>query len=228
MKFVTDPSEIVVLGSKGTALAALRNLNLVRKTRFLAFIDDFDNGFAHPTTGAPVISRDTWRRDYFDVPILLMSSRLGQCRQIAEDLGREGATFATICGAPWNVDPTAEIADGAHMSSRCIVGAYTKIGPFARIWGKVISHDCVIGAHTHITAQVQLAGHVHVGEGVHIGQGAIISNGTPDRPLMIGDGAVIGTGAVVHRDVPAGQTVLGNPAMPKRDWVRLMRMARGD
>jgi len=62
---------------------------------------------------------------------------------------------------------------------------------------------------------------------VNVAPNVVVANGTRDRPLRIGDGAVIGVGAVVVGDVAPGARLIGNPALPLRDWVRLRRLARG-
>lgn len=228
MEFVTDPIEMVAFGARGNALVALQDLCLLRPTRFAALIDDFDHGHDHPATGTPVIPRDVWARDWTHLPVLLQAGTPAQSREIVSWLADHGARFATILGAPGHVDPTAQIAGGVQIASYTRVGAGAHIGAFARIWATVVSHDCVVGDYCNLAAYCQLSGHVELGENVHVGQGAIISNGRPGRPLRIGDGAVIGAGAVVHQDVPAGETVLGNPAMTRREWIRLRRLARAD
>jgi UDP-3-O-[3-hydroxymyristoyl] glucosamine N-acyltransferase len=74
----------------------------------------------------------------------------------------------------------------------------------------VISHDCKIGAYTHIAPGALLAGHVKVGERTLIGMGVTTAIG-----VTIGDGVRIGNGASVLADVPnkvilqAGKTWTG-------------------
>lgn len=53
-------------------------------------------------------------------------------------------------------------------------------------------------------------------------------NGSRRRVMEIGDGAEIGGGAVVIGKVAAGARMIGNPAMPIRDWVRLRRLLRSE
>lgn len=62
----------------------------------------------------------------------------------------------------------------------------------------IISHDCEIGAYSHIAPGALLAGHVHVGERALVGMGVTTIIG-----LKIGAGARIGNGAVLLADVPA-------------------------
>jgi UDP-2-acetamido-3-amino-2,3-dideoxy-glucuronate N-acetyltransferase len=50
-----------------------------------------------------------------------------------------------------------------------------------------------------------------VERGAAIGSGAVILGG-----VTIGADALVGAGAVVTRDVPLGETVVGNPARPRR------------
>jgi UDP-3-O-[3-hydroxymyristoyl] glucosamine N-acyltransferase len=61
----------------------------------------------------------------------------------------------------------------------------------------VVSHDCEIGAYTHIAPGTLLAGHVHVGMRTLIGMGVTTAIG-----VRIGSGVRIGNGAIVLADVP--------------------------
>jgi len=64
--------------------------------------------------------------------------------------------------------------------------------------GAVVSHDCEIGAYTHIAPGCLLAGQVRVGQKALIGMGVTTAIG-----ISIGDGARVGNGAVLLADVPA-------------------------
>jgi len=61
----------------------------------------------------------------------------------------------------------------------------------------VVSHDCEIGAYTHIAPGALLAGLVHVGERTLVGMGVTTTIG-----VRIGSGVRIGNGAIVLADVP--------------------------
>jgi len=63
--------------------------------------------------------------------------------------------------------------------------------------GAVVSHDCEIGAYTHIAPGALLAGHVHVGAKALVGMGVTTTIG-----IKIGAGARVGNGAILLADVP--------------------------
>lgn len=98
--------------------------------------------------------------------------------------------------------------------------------------GAVLATACCPG-QTHVDPDVTYGpGAVsmpwtRIGPGVNVAPRAVIANGTRQRWLQIGDGAEIGVGAVVVGDVAPGARLIGNPALPLRDWVRLRRLARG-
>jgi acetyltransferase-like isoleucine patch superfamily enzyme len=72
-----------------------------------------------------------------------------------------------------------------------------------------VSHDCTIGANSHIAPGAVLAGEVVVGEGALVGMGVTASVG-----LRIGDRCVIGNGSVVTADVPDGTVVSAGTVWP--------------
>jgi len=94
----------------------------------------------------------------------------------------------------------------------------TRIGAGSKIDNLVqIAHNCRIGRHNLLVGQVGLAGSVTTGDYVVLaGQVAVRDHCT------IGDHVVVGARAGVIQDVPPGQKVLGEPAMPEREYKRLV------
>jgi sugar O-acyltransferase (sialic acid O-acetyltransferase NeuD family) len=132
-------------------------------------------------------------------------------RRLAEKC--TGARFATIIAPTAQVDPTAELGEGAAICDFVMINSLARIGRhFQANYYSHVSHDCVIGDFVTFSPRTSCLGNVHVGDGVFVGAGAVIRNGAAGRPLTIGEGAVIGMGAVVVADVPAGARVIGNPA----------------
>jgi UDP-3-O-[3-hydroxymyristoyl] glucosamine N-acyltransferase len=72
-----------------------------------------------------------------------------------------------------------------------------------------------IGKHCLIIAQVGIAGSTELGDYVVVAGQAGFSG-----HLKIGNRAQIGGGAAVFHDVPAGTKVIGNPAIPFREYAR--------
>jgi serine acetyltransferase len=101
------------------------------------------------------------------------------------------------------------------------------MGTAVQFLGQVAAHDVEIGDFSNIGFNATVLGHIRIGAGVNIAPGAVIGNGSARRPMVIGDGAKVGPGAVVLQDVAAGETVVGNPAMPLAQWGRLQRLLRG-
>jgi UDP-3-O-[3-hydroxymyristoyl] glucosamine N-acyltransferase len=78
-----------------------------------------------------------------------------------------------------------------------------------------VGHNCVIGAHSAVVAQVGLGGSTLVGSRVFImGQAGAAGH------LTIGDGSFVAGRAGVIQDLPPGSKVWGFPAMPERRWHR--------
>lgn len=89
----------------------------------------------------------------------------------------------------------------------------TVIGEGTKIDNEVmIAHNCRIGRHNMICAQVGIAGSSTTGDYV-VMAGQV---GVRDH-VHIGEGAVLGAMAGVINDVPAGARVVGIPATPERE-----------
>lgn len=229
MKSTTEFNEITVFGARGHTLMILRGLEQQwqGRVRIRALIDDIENGFEHPILGVPVISSSDRLRDHADRPVLLTVSNPALRRKVAGELSAAGATLATVAwpGLP-HVDPDVRYGAGALVMPWTRIGPAVDIRAGAMVLGAAIAHDVCIGAFSTLAFDTMVAGHVRIGETVNIAPRGSIANGTRSRWLQIGDGAEIGTGAVIVGHVAARARMIGNPAMPLRDWVRLRSLLR--
>lgn len=105
---------------------------------------------------------------------------------------------------------SAEIAEGAVVMPRAVLGALTRIGRLVLVnTGAIIEHDVVLEEGAHIAPGAVLCGGVRVGARALVGAGAVIA---PN--LVLGADAVVGAGAAVLADVPPGAVVAGVPGRP--------------
>ena len=82
-----------------------------------------------------------------------------------------------------------------------------------------IAHNVEIGEHNILVAQVGIAGSSKTGHHVMVGGQAGIAD-----HVTVGDQVMIGARSALNRDVPAKQIVSGAPAMPHKEWLRLMAL----
>ncbi len=85
----------------------------------------------------------------------------------------------------------------------------------------MVAHNCRIGAHTAMAAQVGISGSTRIGRNVQLGGQAGLAG-----HLEVGDGAVVGAQAGVTKDVEAGSFVVGFPAAPYREYFKLQAELR--
>lgn len=84
-----------------------------------------------------------------------------------------------------------------------------------------VAHNCVIGEHSLLVAQVGVSGSSKLGRGVVLGgQAGIVGH------LNLGDGVMVGAQCGVTADVEPGAVVQGSPHMPHRLWLRVMVLLR--
>lgn len=93
-----------------------------------------------------------------------------------------------------------------------VIGAGSKIDNLVQIGHNVrLGRGCVLVAQSGIAGSTKLEDYVSVGA-----QGGVAGH------LTIGQGAQLAAKCGVMRDVPAGQTVVGIPALPIKDFFRLV------
>jgi UDP-3-O-[3-hydroxymyristoyl] glucosamine N-acyltransferase len=102
-----------------------------------------------------------------------------------------------------------------------VIGEGTKIDNLVQI-----AHNCTIGRHCLIAAQVGMAGSATLGDFVMMGGQAGIAD-----HITIGTGVMIGARAGVMSNIPPGERWAGYPAVPQIEWkrgvVNMRRMVRG-
>jgi UDP-3-O-[3-hydroxymyristoyl] glucosamine N-acyltransferase len=113
-----------------------------------------------------------------------------------------------IIEADVEIGAGATIDRGTFHATR--IGAGTKIDNLVQI-----GHNCDIGKHNILAAQVGIAGSCTTG--THVMMGGQV--GVKDH-LKIGDGVLAGGKTGIRHDVPAGGRLMGYPAQDEHDYVR--------
>jgi len=101
-------------------------------------------------------------------------------------------------------------------SGDTVIGEGTKIDNLVQI-----GHNVTVGRHCIIVAQCGLSGGVRLGDHVMLG-GQV---GVADH-IAIGEGAQVGAKSGVVSDIPAGERWLGYPALPGREYLRMVAASR--
>jgi UDP-perosamine 4-acetyltransferase len=129
---------------------------------------------------------------------------------------RLAAAARLACPLPVLLHPSviragsAEVAEGAVVMPRAVLGALARIGRLALInTGAIIEHDVMVEEGAHIGPGAVLCGGVRIGARALVGAAAVVA---PN--LSIGADAVVGAGAAVLADVPPGARMVGVPARP--------------
>lgn len=139
-------------------------------------------------------------------------------------IGADGFGYRTHAGRHVKVPQIGgvEIADDVEIGAGTTIdgGTFepTRVGEGTKIDNLVqIGHNCRIGRHNLLVAQVGIAGSTTTGDYVVMaGQAGVADH------IAVGDRAVIGAKCGVSKDVPADARLLGAPATPDREWLRMM------
>lgn len=145
-------------------------------------------------------------------------TRLHYC----EMLTRRGARLITF------IHPTVHINSNCRLGEGCVLGPMSALdcdvmlGNHVVIYGMCgIGHDTVIGDGCQISPHAVICGDCKLGRGVFIG-----TNATLNENAVIGDYATVASGSVVSGHVPGKTVVMGIPAMPIREWAKLVRASK--
>ena len=140
-------------------------------------------------------------------------------------IGGDGLGFAKRADGTWHKmaqsGPTVLEDDVEVQANACVDRATvgeTRIGRGTKIDDLVlVGHASQVGANTMLCGQVGLAGSTKVGSGCILA-GQV---GTAGH-LTVGDGTVITAQSGVPNDLPAHALYSGYPAVPNRDWLKMM------
>ena len=121
---------------------------------------------------------------------------------------RFGYQFITVIHPSSIVARDVILGEGSQIMAGVVIQPGVSCGDNVIINTRAgVDHDCVLGAHSHISVGVTLSGAVLVGEGAHLGAGCtVIQN------IEIGSNSIVGAGAVVIRDVLMDDIVAGVPS----------------
>lgn len=137
-------------------------------------------------------------------------------------LGADGFGYAPTPTGIRKIPQVGTVEIGADVeigANSCVDRAaleVTRIGEGTKVDDLVmVGHNCVVGRHDFICAQVGLAGSTVVGDGVVLaGQVGVAGH------LRIGNGVKVGAQSGVNGDVPEGADINGTPHQPFRDSMR--------
>jgi UDP-3-O-[3-hydroxymyristoyl] glucosamine N-acyltransferase len=143
-------------------------------------------------------------------------------------IGQDGFGFAPDPNAPVKVPQLGlvvigdDVEVGANTTIDRGAGPDTIIGAGTMIDNLVqIGHNVQIGRCCVIVAQVGISGSTRLGDYVMVGGQAGFAG-----HITIGDGARIGAQSGVMRDVNPGETLLGSPTMPAKEYLYMTTYVR--
>lgn len=120
------------------------------------------------------------------------------------------------------VELGADVEIGANTTVDRARFGRTRLGNHVKLDNLIqIGHNVQIGDYSGVMAQTGIAGSTQIGSGCIIWSQAGITG-----HIKINDRAQVGPRAGVSKDVPAGEYVIGEPAVTKREWVKTLSAPR--
>ncbi len=195
---------MIIYGAGGHAKAVMEMARALGAFRIIGVVDDNPALQGGSVLGYPILGTRASLPGLYEQGVRLAANGVGGIVNIAvrinlfEMLAGHGFAFPALCHPRATVEDSAQVADGVQVFANAYVGSSSILHERCMInTAAVISHDCEIGAYTHIAPGAMLAGHVHVGERALVGMGVTTAIG-----INIGSGARIGNGAILLADVP--------------------------
>ncbi len=209
---MSQPQTVIVIGAGGHARVLLDAL--ARCGIAVAGLTDADAAkHGKLLAGIRVLGPDSILEQHPPGATMLVnamgSTETMNLRQtVYERLKAAGYRFLSVIHPSAVVAPDAVLDEGVQVMAGAIVQPGAKIGANSIVnTGAQVDHDCLIGAHVHLSPGVTLSGAVIVGDATHVGTAATVVQG-----LRLGRGCLVAAGAVVTENVVDGARVAGVPA----------------
>jgi len=204
-QFPTPQPAILLYGAGGHAKTVLEMMRAIGAFPVAGILDDNPALWGTVVLGAPVLGGREKLPEFLAQGIFLAANGVGGIINIEvrvrlfELLTASGFAFPALIHPRATIEASAQIGAGTQVFAHAYVGSSAVLREKCMVnTGAVVSHDCEIGAYTHIAPGCLLAGQVRVGQKALIGMGVTTAIG-----ISIGDGARVGNGAVLLADVPA-------------------------
>ena len=188
--------------------------------RVIAYIDDDRGDDGSSIAGAPIISFETWKSTYRDIPMFVTIGNPASRRKLVERVTAAGGRFASFYRIGGPISRDIVVGEGTMILAYASIGAGTVLGRHVHVMPlAAIDAQCTIGDFSTLAPMTAVFGRVFIEPGVFVGVGARIVNESNDV-MTIGAGATIAAGAVVLRSVEPGETLAGNPATDLRSLAK--------
>ncbi len=195
---------LLIYGAGGHAKSLMELVLQNDNYKIAGIIDDDAQLKGKSVLGIPVLGTRVLLPRLIERGILLAANGVGGIIDIGirvdifQLLEIAGFSFPSQIHPRACVEPSACVEEGVQVFANAYIGAEAVLRERCMVnTNAVVSHDCEIGAYTHIAPGALLAGHVHVGERTLVGMGVTTTIG-----IKIGSGVRIGNGAIVLADVP--------------------------
>jgi sugar O-acyltransferase (sialic acid O-acetyltransferase NeuD family) len=201
---VSQKPYILIYGAGGHAKSVMEMVLQNSEYTIAGIVDDDPSLTGKEVLGIPVLGPRVLLQALAAAGVGLAANGIGGILDINvrvkvfEVLQSCGFSFPAIIHPRATIEPSARVEEGVQVFANAYVGSQAELQVRCMVnTNAVVSHDCIIGAYTHIAPGALLAGHVHVGRRTLVGMGVTTAIG-----VQIGDNVRIGNGANILADVP--------------------------